>query len=112
MKRYEIESYVTEKGETPFLKWLEQLKDQKARTRLYARLDRASHGNFGDWKDLKNAKGVYEMREHYGQGYRIYYSVEGQKIVLLLAGSTKKEQNKTIAKAKEHLADYKRRIGK
>ena len=112
MKRYEIESYVTEKGEAPFLKWLEQLKDKTAKTKLYARLERASHGNFGDWKDLKNAKGVYEMREHYGQGFRVYYSVEGQKIVLLLAGSTKKEQNKTIAKAKAHLADYKRRIEK
>ena len=52
------------------------------------------------------------MRDHYGQGYRIYYSIEGQKIILLLAGSTKKEQTKTIAKAKEYLADYKRRTDK
>jgi len=112
MRQYGIESYVTEKGETPFLKWLERLKDNTAKIRLYARLDRAAHGNFGDWKTLKNAKGIYEMRDHYGQGYRIYYSIEGQKIILLLAGSTKKEQTKTIAKAKEYLADYTRRTDK
>ena len=112
MRQYDIESYVTEKGETPFLQWLERLKDNTAKIRLYARLDRAGHGNFGDWKTLKNAKGIHEMRDHYGQGYRIYYSIEGQKIILLLAGSTKKQQIKTIVKAKEYLADYKRRTDK
>ncbi len=63
-------------------------------------------GNFGDWKDIKGAKGVFEMREHYGPGYRIFYAVVGKKVVLLLAGSTKKDQKKTIAKAKEYLTDY------
>lgn len=46
------------------------------------------------------------MREHDGPGYRVYYSVEGQAVVLLLAGSTKKDQNKAIAQAKDRLADY------
>ncbi len=112
MKQFEIESYITKKGKAPFLRWLERLKDNTAKTKLYARIDRASYGNFGDWKTLKNAKGVHEMREHYGQGYRIYYSIVGQNIILLLAGSTKKDQSKAIAKAKEYLADYKRRIDK
>ena len=46
------------------------------------------------------------MREHYSPGYRIFYAVVGKKLVLLLAGSTKKDQKKAIAKAKEYLADY------
>lgn len=109
MKRYEIEAYVNDAGEAPVQEWLAQIKDKTARTKLYARIDRASFGNFGDWKSLQGVKDVFEMREHYGQGYRLYYTIVGQKIVLLLAGSTKQDQNRTIAKAAEYLADYKRR---
>jgi putative addiction module killer protein len=50
------------------------------------------------------------MRIQYAQGFRIFYTVVGQEIVVLLAGSTKQEQDKTIAKAKEYLADYNRRV--
>ncbi len=110
MKRYEIEAYATESGKKPFIEWLTGLKDSKAKPKLAARLRRASFGNFGNWKDIKRAKGIFEMREHSGSGYRIFYSIIGSKIVLLLAGSSKKDQKKTIAKAKEYLADYKRRI--
>jgi putative addiction module killer protein len=49
------------------------------------------------------------MREHYGSGYRIFYRIIENTIVLLLAGSTKKEQSTVIAKAKDYLADYERR---
>jgi len=110
--KFEIESYVTEDGETPFLAWLLRLNDKKIQAKLYARLDRASFGNFGDWKALSGTKGIYEMREHFGQGYRIYYAIVGKKVILLLAGSTKKDQNKVIAKAKKYLADYKNRKSK
>ena len=109
MQQYEVEIYLSEDKRAPFQEWLDQIKDKTARTKLYARLRRASYGNFGDWKDIKGAKGIYEMREHYGQGYRMFYTIVGQKIILLLAGSSKKDQSKTIAKAKEYLADYKRR---
>ncbi len=46
------------------------------------------------------------MREHYSPGYRIFYAIVGKKLVLLLAGSTKKDQKKTISKAKGYLEDY------
>lgn len=49
------------------------------------------------------------MREHYGSGYRIFYRILGNTIVLLLAGSTKKDQSTGIAKAKDYLTDYERR---
>jgi putative addiction module killer protein len=49
------------------------------------------------------------MRIHYAQGYRLFYTIVGSKIVLFLAGSTKSEQERTIAKAKDYLADYQRR---
>ena len=49
------------------------------------------------------------MREHYGPGYRIFYTVIDRKIVLLLAGSSKGDQKKAIATAKLRLADYDQR---
>ncbi len=110
--QYEIEEYTTPNGKSPFADWLADIRDGVAQAKLTARIDRAAHGNFGDWKALSGAGGVYEIREHYGSGYRIYYSVIGRKIVLLLAGSTKKDQNKVSAKAKEYLADYRRRTEK
>tara|TARA_B100000315_G_C14448823_1_gene528119 strand:+ start:695 stop:1033 length:339 start_codon:yes stop_codon:yes gene_type:complete len=106
MQQYDIEEYETITGKAPFGKWLLNLKDEMAQAKIHARIRRASFGNFGDWKDIKGAKGVFEMREHYSPGYRIFYAVVGKKLVLLLAGSTKKDQKKTIAKAKEYLADY------
>lgn len=103
--RYFIEEYITETGDTPFLDWVNHLKDRTAQRKLAVRLRRVSFGNFGDCKSIKGTKGLWELREHYGGGYRVYYSVLEKTIVLLLAGSAKKDQ----AKAKDYLADYERR---
>ena len=107
---FEILEYITEDGKKPFAIWLLNLKDKKAQVKIRARIARASLGNFGDWKSLDDTNGIYEMREHYGAGFRVFYKLIGNKIVLLLAGSTKKDQISTIAKAKEYLADYERRM--
>jgi len=109
MKQYDIEEYIDLDGKNPFQSWLLSLKDETARGKLVARIDRASFGNFGDWKAIKGAKGLYEMREHYGQGYRVFYAKVGKKIILLLAGSVKRDQKKAIAEAKENFADYRER---
>jgi putative addiction module killer protein len=106
--RYELEEYAKENGETPFSDWLEGLKDQKAQRKITQRIRRASLGNFGDFKSIKGTKGLFEMREHYGAGYRVFYSVIEDKIVLLLAGSIKRDQKKAIKQATEYLADYER----
>ncbi|HIJ83039.1 MAG: addiction module protein [Magnetococcales bacterium] len=105
---YEIEEYVAVNGKSPFSDWLVKLKDVVAKAKLVARVDRAAHGNFGDWKPL--VEGVFEMRENYGPGYRIFYGIIGQKVILLLAGSTKRDQKRIIEKAKKNLADYERRM--
>ncbi len=106
MKQYDIEEYENVTGKAPFGEWLLDLKDERAQARIRARIRRAAFGNFGDWKNIKGVKGIFEMREHYSPGYRIFYAIVGKKLVLLLAGSTKKDQKKTIAKAKKYLADY------
>ncbi len=108
VKRYEIKQYTKESGKAPFSEWLRVLKDKTAQRKIVQRIDRASLGNFGDFKSIKGAKGVFEMREHYGAGYRVFYSVIENRIVLLLAGSIKRDQDKVIKQAKEYLADYER----
>ena len=110
MSRFEIETYTTETGKSPFEIWVKSLKDARANLAIAARIQRAATGDFGDWKSISGAQGVFEMRIHYAQGYRLFYTVVGQKVVLFLAGSTKQAQDKAIAKAKEYLADYNGRV--
>jgi putative addiction module killer protein len=106
---YEVEEYQTAEGKKPFSEWLSGLSDKRAQAKLLARINRASLSNFGDWKALKNTGGLCEMREHYGPGFRIYYKVVGKRLILLLAGSIKRDQDATITKAVKYLEDYERR---
>jgi putative addiction module killer protein len=110
MKRYDVEVYETEAGDAPFQDWLDGIKSAEAKTQIVARIRRAALGNFGDWKALVGTSGLHEMRIHSGPGFRVFYAIVGQTIILLLAGATKKEQDRTIAKAKSYLEDYKRRV--
>ncbi|NBX74409.1 MAG: type II toxin-antitoxin system RelE/ParE family toxin [Alphaproteobacteria bacterium] len=107
--RYQVLEYQTRTGTIPFRAWLLGLKDATTKARLLARIDRAAHGNFGDWKALAGAKGLFEMRDHAGSGYRIFFTVVRGQIILLLAGSDKKNQERTIAQAQKYLADYRER---
>ena len=106
---YDIELFKDDDGVCPFRVWLNKLKDERAIAKILARVRRASQGNFGDWKCIENANGVYEMREHYGAGFRIYYTIINKTVVIILAGSTKHDQKKTIEKAKYYLAQWQRR---
>jgi putative addiction module killer protein len=106
---YEIEEYVTETGESPFAEWLKGLRDIQAKKKILVRIRRASLGNLGDWKSLENAQGVFEMREHSGAGYRMYFSFVGKTVILLLAGSDKRDQDRTISIAEQYWDDYQRR---
>lgn len=85
-----------------FEKWLTKLKDRKARTIIIERIVRVeSTGHFGDHKRLTEE--LYEMRLFFGPGYRLYYTVKGDEIVLLLIGGDKKTQSSDIEKAKDLL---------
>jgi len=73
-----------------FNQWLADLKDLKARARILTRILQAAQGNFGDVKPISD--GVYEMRIHFGPGYRVYYACEGRAIYLILIGGDKSTQ--------------------
>jgi putative addiction module killer protein len=82
-----------------FLEWLNNLKDLSTRIRLARRLDKARLGNLGDVKAL--ASGVYEMREKFGPGWRMYYIVRGKTIIVMLGGGDKSSQSHDIKAAKK-----------
>ena len=81
-----------------FTDWLAGLRDQIAGKRVVARIRLAELGNFGDHHFI--ADGVWEMRIHYGPGYRLYYAQEGSTVYLLLVGGDKQTQGRDIEKAK------------
>ncbi|MCQ2101972.1 MAG: type II toxin-antitoxin system RelE/ParE family toxin [Fibrobacter sp.] len=87
-----------EKTET-FSKWYADLKDNQAKQRIFSRLLRVELGNLGDVKNIGD--GISEMRFDVGPGYRLYYAIRGQVVIILLCGGDKSTQRRDIEKAKE-----------
>jgi putative addiction module killer protein len=103
----EVRHYVTRAGKDPFADWLAQLGDKRTDAKIQTRIRRLSAGNFGDVKSL--GEGLFEMRIDWGPGYRVYYAVTGRQCVLLLCGGGKRKQSADIARAREHLKEFKER---
>ena len=82
-----------------FASWLRDIRDTRAKARIFARLDAARNGNFGDWRSV--GEGVFEMRINAGAGYRVYYAREGIFVYILLAGGDKRTQDADIKSAKK-----------
>lgn len=82
-----------------FKAWINTLKDRRGALKIASRIDRIPYGNFGDVKPVGG--GVSELRVHFGPGYRVYFTKEGNTIVIILCGGSKKTQSKDITKAKE-----------
>ncbi len=70
-----------------FAVWLNGLKDRMTRMRLARRLDKAQRGNLGDVKSVGD--GVFEMREFFGPGWRMYYVQRGETLIVMLGGGDK-----------------------
>jgi putative addiction module killer protein len=105
MSNFEIKIFETKDGKKPFLIWIKSLKNLKTVTRIETRLDRIAEGNFGDYKSL--GENLFELRLAFGSGYRIYYTIKDNEIVILLAGGDKSTQPKDIEKAYKYLQEYK-----
>lgn len=100
----ELRIFVVANGHQPFTEWMNTLSIEN-RAIIRNRLDRIEHGNFGDSKSLGD--GVFELRIHAGPGYRVYYGVDGKKIILLLNGGDKSSQVRDIKVAKRYWNEYK-----
>jgi putative addiction module killer protein len=107
--RYTLRHYLTTDGRDVILAWMKGLRDRQAVSRIIARLDRVRQGNFGDHKEV--AENVWELRIDYGPGYRVYYCLDGEYVVLLLCGGDKATQKTDIEHALAWKKDYDRRAG-
>ncbi len=100
MNSYTIEYLILPNGKAPVIDWLNTL-DSTMRKRVIQRILRIEEGNFGDYKKISNE--ISELRFSFGKGYRIYYTENRNKIILLINGGDKSTQNNDIKKAQELL---------
>jgi len=80
-----------------FQHWVDSLRDMPTRIRLRRRLGKAMRGNLGDVKPVGD--GVWEMREFFGPGWRMYYVQRGDVLIVMLGGGDKSSQSRDIAAA-------------
>lgn len=100
----EIKFYKLPNGKEPVKEWLLDI-DKSLRVKIIRRIERIYDDNFGDYKQLD--LNLYELRFTLGKGYRIYYTIQNDIIVLLLNAGDKSKQSKDIELAKTYLKDIK-----
>lgn len=81
-----------------FIDWVNGLRDRPTRIRLRRRLGKAMRGNLGDVKPVGD--GLWEMREFFGPGWRMYYVQRGELVIMMLGGGDKSSQTSDIQAAK------------
>ena len=101
-----VREYLDAKGNSPYAKWFNRL-NAVAAAKVATAIHRIEQGNFSNAKGV--GSGVREYRIDFGPGYRIYFGKDGDRLVIVLAGGTKKRQGAGIELAKEYWQDYKRR---
>jgi putative addiction module killer protein len=102
----DIREYHDRGGHSPFREWYDRLNAEAAR-KVTTALYRIGLGNFYNAKSV--GAGVYECKIDFGPGYRVYFGKEGEQIVILLGGGTKRLQQNDIKLALERWEDYKLR---
>lgn len=106
MPTRKVVEYLEPGGSSPFAKWLDRL-DAVASAKVVTALYRMEQGNLSNVKPV--GQGVAEYRIDFGPGYRIYLGQDGDVVIILLGGGTKKGQNADIQLAQQRWRDYKTR---
>jgi putative addiction module killer protein len=104
-----VVDYLKQDGLSPFEEWFKHLKSSLVKSKVTARVQRAALGNFGKFRNLGE---IYELKEDFGPGYRIYFGLVKDEIILLLAGGDKSTQDQDIKKALAYWHDFERRDSK
>lgn len=95
---------MTASGINPFEKWFDHLNPMAA-VKITTAVYRLEQGNYSNVKSLRD--GVFEYKIDFGPGYRVYFGQDGDALVILLGGGTKKQQDKDIDTVKKYWAEYK-----
>ena len=103
-EQYRVVHYI-ERGRDIFEEWLKALKDKRAAVAVARASKRIETSNFGEHKPCRES--VWEIVIDYGPGYRIYYSIIGKTVVMLLCAGDKRTQQKDKNRAIEYLRKYK-----
>jgi len=101
-----VVEYESAEGGHPYSKWFLSLNVQAA-LKIRTSVARMENGNFSNVKSV--GQGVHEYKLDFGPGYRIYFGRDGDKIVVLLGGGTKKRQSRDIQTAQALWQEYKQR---
>ena len=81
-----------------FEEWVGQLRDERAKGRIGSRIQRLRDGNFGQTRSL--GRGLSELKIDHGPGYRVYFTMQGDQLVVLVCGGDKSTQDRDIAAAR------------
>ena len=100
-----VVEYVRADGSNPFGAWFKGLHAPAA-AKVAAAITRLELGNTSRVKWLG---GIGEYRIDWEPGYRIYLAMDGDALIILLGGGTKKGQQADIDRAKSMWADYRMR---
>ena len=102
----EVREYVDERGISPFGRWFNDL-DAAAATKVRTAVARMEAGNLSNVRGVGGS--VLEYRINFGPGYRVYFGRDGDTLIILLAGGTKRRQQDDIEDARTLWEEYKRR---
>lgn len=101
-----VVEFVARDGSSPFARWFGDL-EAPAAAKVTTAVRRMELGNFSNAKGV--GAGVLEYRIDFGPGYRIYFGRDGDLLVILLGGGSKRGQQNDIATAHVRWKDYKQR---
>ena len=104
-----VEEYVCEDGTCPFRSWFDGL-DVQAAAKVATAIVRMELGNLSNVKWIGGGLGEYRI--DWGPGYRLYLTRDGDQLVILFVGGTKKRQQADIRQATALLEEYKSRKAK
>lgn len=105
----DVREYNAADSHSPYAAWFDHLNAQAA-AKVATALTRLAAGNFSNVKGV--GSGIFECRIDFGPGYRVYFGKDGEGLVILLGGGSKKRQHRDIEQALANWQDYKRRNGR
>lgn len=112
-KQREAIYYQTPDGKEPVYDYIKKLKDPIGRAKIQTKIARAENGNFGEeGRGYRHISGdVWELKIDYGPGYRVYFLIDGDKLIVLLVAGSKKSQDADIKEAQLNSKAYKTEKG-